>query len=316
MSKTRIILMGTSEFAVPSFENILRDENFEVLSLYAQPDKKIGRKQVITQSPTKKTALKINSNLTIHQPHSFKNEQVINKFKSLKADIAFIISYGHILPETILNSPKFGCVNLHASLLPNLRGSSPINGAILNGFNKTGITYFKLEKGIDDGDIIWQEEIPLNGNETTKSLHDYLAEFGARTCINVLNKYINGDLILKKQNHKNANFCNKLSREDGELHWGMFDADYLEKQIRAYNSWPGTYTHFKKKRLKIFDSELSEERPHKLPGTVFRTTDNKIAIRAKNKSLILKNVQLEGKAKCNIESLINGYSDFINSILE
>ena len=211
--------------------------------------------------------------------------------------------------------PRFGCVNLHASLLPLLRGSSPIQSAILQGFNKTGITYFRLKKGIDDGDIIWKEEVPLDEKENASTLHDHLAMLGGTVSVSVLKKYITGEIKATEQDNKQATYCSKLKRIDGEIIWASFSADEIERQTRAFNPWPGSFTYFIGKRMKIFGGEVCEERVHKLPGTVFLTSDSKIAVRAKNKSLILKEVQLDGKKRCSIESFVRGYGDFTKSFL-
>jgi len=315
MNKIKIILMGTSAFAVPSFESILESDKFEVLAVFTQPDKNFGRKQIKKASDVKELLINKHPDIPVFQPNNLKNSETKEQIEKLNPDIIFVISYGHLLPIDILEIPKLACINLHASLLPKLRGASPINNAILEGFEKTGISFFKLEKGMDDGDIIWKEEIPLLGNEYANELHDYLKEFGAKLSSNVLYQYANSKLQEKSQKNSEATYCNKLNREDGLIQWGLYDAEYIERQVRAFTPWPGTYTNFKNKRLKIFEVELSEERPHKLPGTVFLTASNKVAVRAKNKSLILKTVQLEGKGKCNIESILNGYNDFLETIL-
>jgi len=315
MSKQKIILMGTSEFAIPSFEKIILDDRFEVVGLFTQPDRKKGRNQKLSPSPVKEFISSKFPQIKIYTPNRLRDAQNIELIQSLSPDLIFIISYGHILSREILNIPKFGCINLHASLLPKLRGSSPINNAILEGSEKTGVTFFILTENIDDGDIIWKEEVPLINKEDAQKLHNHLAQLGAKTCCNVLYKYINGELIGEVQDHDQSTHCKKLSREDGEIKWKFDDADYIEKQVRAYNPWPGTYTYFGKKRLKIFEVELSEDRPHKLPGTVFVTEDKRIAVRAKTKSIILKTVQLEGKQKVSIEDLIQGYPNITNNIL-
>jgi len=175
----RIILMGTSEFAVPCFERVLNDSDFEVVGVFTQPDRPSGRGNKIKHSPVKDLLLADFQDIPIFQPESMKTQEISEFITSLSVDMIFIVSYGHILPERILTIPKYGCVNLHASALPLLRGSSPLEGAILQGLDKTGVTFFKLSVGVDDGDIIWQETVPLKKDETCIELHDHLAQFGA-----------------------------------------------------------------------------------------------------------------------------------------
>jgi methionyl-tRNA formyltransferase len=315
MNKIKILLMGTSAFAVPAFSKILDDSDFEIVGVFTQPDRRSGRGQEIQVSSVKDLVTKERSEVNIYQPQTLRTEESLSLVRSLNPDLIFIVSYGHILPQNILDIPRLGCVNLHASLLPKFRGASPINSAILSGLELTGITFFKLGLGIDDGAIIWQEKVPLTLDETYLDLHNHLAFLGSNVVSKVLKSYFLGQLNLITQNHKDASKCGIIRKDDGEIKWSFLDAEYIERMVRAYTPWPSAYTFFNGKRLKILSAEVSNERPHSLPGTVFITKDNSVAVRAKNKSLIVKNLQIEGKSPVLCTEFIKGYNDFIGCCL-
>ncbi len=306
--------MGTSSFAIPSFNSLLSDPSFDIVSVFTNPDRPSSRGQKVLKSAVSRN-LEGKYKGKILKPKSMKDKKMVDIIKEMKPDLIYVVSYGQILPEAILNIPKFGCINLHASLLPIYRGPSPIQMSILEGADKTGVTFFKLTKGVDDGPIIWSEEVPLSGNETYESLHDYLSVFGSKLVSNVLKKYVNGEIEPVEQDHSLMSRSVMIHKKDGLIEWGFSSAEQIERDVRAYCPWPGTYTKFKKKNLKILEVRVCEKRPHMLPGTVFME-NGRCFVRAKNKSVELLEIQLEGKKRSTILEFVNGHKDFVSTILD
>lgn len=315
MKKPKIILMGTSSFALPSFREVLDSHEFEIVAIFTQPDKKAGRGKIMTQTAVKEMILREYSDIPIYQPEKFKAPENIALIKKLKPDLIFVVSYGHILPKEVLAIPKFGCVNLHASVLPLLRGSSPIVYAILNGFKTTGVTFFKLTPKVDDGDVIFSEEIPIYYNATQDVLTEELAFLGGSLAVDVLSRYLSGELTPKPQDHSQATFTKMIEKEHGKIDFAKIDALDIERMTRAYFPWPGVYTFYNDKRLKLINVKVSNEEPSLEAGSVFLTAKQEVAISTKEGSIVINTLQIEGKRVMEAKEFIRGYGDFVGSTL-
>ena len=310
MQKTKIIFIGTAEFGLPAFEGLTRDENFEIVLVITQPDKPIGRKQVVTSSPIKIAAEK--KDITILQP-----EHIIDikeKISLLKPDVIIVAAYAQLIPEEILNLPKHGCLNLHASLLPKYRGSAIIQAAILNGDEKTGLTIIKMDKGLDTGPILAQTAINIDNNDTAETLYDKLSAMGADFMLETVKKYLAGKITPKIQDSSQASYVKEITKSDGLINWSKPATD-IEKFIRAMNSWPMAWTWQDGKQIKIISAQNQpiEINSYK-PGKTFKY-NNGLAVQCGKDALIIKKLQLEGKNALESEEFLRGHKDFIGAVL-
>lgn len=308
----RIVFFGTSDFAVTVLKGLL-SFGYIIEYVVTQPEKPIGRARVIMPSPVKKTALE--NNITVLEPHNLKKDSnFFEQFKNFNPDICIVVSYGKIIPPQYIEVPKYGFINIHPSLLPKYRGPSPIQTSILNRDKETGVTIMKLDEQMDHGPIIASVPylIPEKGH---KEIEEELAKLGAELLINILPKYINGDMKPIEQNHSRASFTKMLIRDDGKINWSVSALEILY-QIRALNPEPGTWTKWNGKILNIKKAEtlcLDSMSPD--TGEVLNLNGS-IAVTTKKCYLILKELQLEGKKSMDARSFVNGQRDFIGSKLE
>jgi len=312
-NKIKFIFVGTPDFGLPAFRALLSDSRFECLAAICQPDKPIGRDQILTPPPIKVEALK--RNLKVMQP--VKMLEIADDLKRLSPDVMVVAAYAKIVPEEILAIPRYGCINIHGSLLPKYRGASVIQAAIANGDKETGITIMKMDKNLDTGPLIAKFTIPIAPDETAESLFAKLSELGGKTIIPSLWSYINGDLKPVPQDNKEASYVGMLKKEDGRIDWNK-SAVEIERFTRAMHPWPGAWTLWQNRVLKIIKIIQVERTPHKIeaykPGQIF-LTDHVIAIQCGIDALVLEKLKLEGKHETSAESFIRGHSDFVHSIL-
>ena len=247
MKDLKVIFMGTPVFCVPILEELIKETN--VVAVVTQPDKEVGRKHEISFSPIKKVAIK--NNIKVLQPVKIKEEY--EDVTSLNPDIIITCAYGQIVPLAILNCPKYGCINVHASLLPKLRGGAPIHKAIINGYDKTGITIMYMDKGMDTGDMIAKEEVKIEDNDTAESLHDKLSAISVPLLMKTLPSIINGTNKREKQNDADATYAYNVSREEEHVSFDKSSKD-VYNQIRGLNSWPGAYAVLDDKTLVIVNN--------------------------------------------------------------
>ncbi|MDP2683755.1 MAG: methionyl-tRNA formyltransferase [bacterium] len=306
MKTYKTIFFGTPEFAVPVLECLLKLSFIDLLAVVTQPDKPVGKKQTITPPPVKTFALK--NNLTVLQPASIKSSDFIKTLKKYQPDVVVIIAYGKIITKQLLEIPQYGWLNIHASLLPNYRGASPIQAAILAGDGETGVTLMKINQGLDTGPVISQLAIPIAKHDNAETLHDKLSQLGGKIVAKDLLNYLKGDLPPQNQTQSPTPVCKTIKKEDGQINWNN-SAEKIERQIRAYTPWPGTYCYWNDKRLKIIEASVSQAKNSLSPGEV-SLIDNKIVVGCGKNSLELKIIQLAGKKPMNIQSFIKGYPDF------
>ena len=299
MKDLKVIFMGTPVFCVPILEELIKETN--VVAVVTQPDKEVGRKREISFSPIKKVAIK--NNIKVLQPVKIKEEY--EDVTSLNPDIIITCAYGQIVPLAILNCPKYGCINVHASLLPKLRGGAPIHKAIINGYDKTGITIMYMDKGMDTGDMISKEEVKIEDNDTAESLHDKLSAISVPLLMKTLPSIINGTNKREKQNDADATYAYNVSREEEHVSFDKSSKD-VYNQIRGLNSWPGAYAVLDDKNIKLWSSSITNNKYDKTPGTIINLDKNGLCVATKDGSVLIKELQIPGKKKMNIKDFING----------
>ncbi len=306
--------MGTPEFAVPSLAALLRS-SYQVVAVYTQPDKKAGRGQSVAFSPVKQLAL--SQELEVVQPDSLKVAGTVEKLASFAPDLIVVAAFGQILPPEILALPKFGCLNVHPSLLPRYRGASPIATAILQGDEITGVTIMLLDVGLDSGPILSQREVSISADDTTGSLAVKLAQAGAQLLMETLPLWIDARIQAQPQEESRASYSKVITKGDGEMDWRLPALD-LWRRVRAFDPWPGCYAWWRGKRLKLgkvvpLYGEKSGE-----PGKVIALSPPApatVGVETGDGVLGLLRVQLEGKHEMSAEEFVRGQREFIGSNL-
>lgn len=301
----KIIFMGTPDFAVGALEAILA-AGHEVTCVVTQPDRPKGRGKEIQFPPVKTCAVK--HGLTVFQPAKIKAPEAVEELKKYEAELFVVAAFGQILSSEILHMPKYGCINIHASLLPKYRGAAPIQWAILNGESETGVTIMQMNEGLDTGDMLAKTVVPICRDDTGDSLHDKLMEAGARLAVETIPLIAQGRLKPEKQNDEASCYAKMLRKSLGKIDWNQ-DAAALERLVRGLNSWPGAYTQFRNKNLKIWEAAAGQPAlvPEAEPGTVVAVTKETIEIQTGQGSLLLKSVQPEGKKRMQVKDFLLGY---------
>ena len=311
MKDLKVIFMGTPEFCVPILKALI--ENCNVIAVVTQPDKKVGRHQEISYSPIKKVA--IENNIKVFQPIKIKEEY--EDINLLNPDIIITCAYGQIIPEQILDKPKFGCINVHASLLPKLRGGAPIHKAIMYGYLKTGITIMYMDKGMDTGDIISKVEVDIDKNDTAETLHDKLMKESVPLLIETLPSIISGTNKREKQQEDKVTYAYNISRQEEHTDFNNSSLE-VYNQIRSLNSWPGAYAILDDKNIKLWFCKITNNNFNLKPGTIVNVDKDGIEVVTKDSSVLITELQLPGKKKVNIKDFINGIrkEDYIGKIFK
>jgi methionyl-tRNA formyltransferase len=304
----RIVFIGTGEIGVPTLQALLRSEH-EIVAVVTQPDKPVGRAQLVEPSAIKK-ALTGGApggrplSLPILQPARIKERQAIEEIRALEPNIIVVAAYGQILPADVLEIPKIGCLNLHASLLPHWRGAAPIQAAIVAGDRETGITVMYMDEGLDTGDIMLQRKTTILPSDTGRSVHDRLANIAPDTLLNALRLLAEGNAPRIPQDNTLATYAPKLKREDGKIDWSE-SADVIERKIRAFNPWPGAYMTIDGRNLKIFSGSVVDLNGK--PGQIL-SGEKELVIAAGKGALSLSDVQLEGKRRMSASEFLRGHA--------
>ena len=299
----RVIFMGTPDFAVGTLEAILA-AGHEVVLTVTQPDKPKGRGKVMQASPVKLCALK--HGIVIYQPKKIREKECIEYLKTFTPDIIIVAAFGQILPKEVLEMPKYGCVNVHASLLPKYRGAAPIQWAVINGDAVSGVTTMRMDTGLDTGDMIEKTEVVLAADETGGSLFDRLAREGAALCVHTMQSIEEGTAVYTKQDEAKATHVGMISKQMGHIDWRR-PAVTIERLIRGLNPWPSAYTRLNGKTFKIWKAAVEEGNSSKDAGTVVFSGKKQLKIQTGDGILSLLEVQLEGKKRMDIESFLRGY---------
>lgn len=306
--------MGTPEFAAPSLKALI-DNDYDVAAVYTQPDKEAGRGRQITSSQVKELALSLG--LEVVQPETLKEESVLSHISRSDLDLIVVAAYGRIIPSEILRIPRFACINVHPSLLPLYRGSSPIATAILQGDEFTGVTIMLMDKGMDTGPILTQRTAAISVEDTTGSLTDKLAHIGAQLLVETLPKWLNGKITPLPQDNSMASYTKVISKEDGKLDWCLTALE-LWRQVRAFDPWPGCYAKWQGKRLKVVEAKPLSEENSEETGRVMalpQGAQSIVGVKTRDGILGLIRIQLEGKRVMSAEEFIRGQRDFVGSLL-
>lgn len=298
----RAVFMGTPEFAVPTLQALI--DHHQVEAVVTQPDKQRGRGKKVQFPPVKEKA--VEHEIPVYQPQKARDEEFVEILREINPDVIVVVAYGQILPESILNIPKYGCINVHGSLLPKYRGAAPIQWAVLDGEEKTGITTMYMEKGLDTGDMIDKAEIVLDPKETAGTLHDKLMEIGANLLLETLEKLENETAVRIKQNDSESCYASMLTKEMGQIDFSK-SAREIECLIRGMNPWPSAYTSLNGKTLKVWEAEVLTENSGEEPGTVIDVTKDAIVAACKEGALKLLEVQMAGKKRMKVSAFLPGY---------
>ena len=306
----RIVFFGTPFFAVPSLQTLALGPD-EVVAVVTQPDREKGRGRKVVPSPVKEFALQ--KGIFLSQPEKVKDEAFQKTLRNLNPYLFIVVAYGQILPKSLLTIPKLGAVNVHASLLPKYRGPAPIAWAILNGEKKTGVTTMMMDEGMDTGDLLLQSEIPIGEDETTEILHDRLASLGAQVLMDTLKRVKTGEIRPIPQDQSKATYVPMLKKEDGRIDWGR-EGEVIDRQVRAFRPWPGAYTEWRGRLLKIYKGEVREGKKTGKAGTVLWVSTNFIEVETGRDSYLIKEVQLEGKRRMPVRDFLAGHPISVGTV--
>jgi methionyl-tRNA formyltransferase len=300
----RIIFCGTPHFAVPTFIHLLAQPDIEIAAVITQPDRPRGRGHQISASPVKQAA--IAANVPVHQPEKIRSPEAQDLLKQVAPDCIVIIAYGQIIPARLLDIPKFGWINLHASLLPKYRGAAPINWAIANGETQTGVTTMRIDAGMDTGGILLQQEVDIAPEETATELAESMAEAGAPLMLATLRGLAEGKLILRPQNNDEASYAPLLKKEDGQIDWNR-PAQEIYNRMRGFAPWPGAYTSFRGQTCQLWAEPFSlRTLTGGAPGTIFRE-ETQLLIACGHATLLrLLSVKVEGRKQISAVEFANG----------
>ncbi|MBO7516053.1 MAG: methionyl-tRNA formyltransferase [Lachnospiraceae bacterium] len=299
----RIVFMGTPDFAVASLDALIKNPFLDVVAVYTQPDKYRGRKAQLSFSPVKVKALEFN--IPVYTPVKIREPENIEQLKEIAPDIIVVAAFGQILPKEILELPKYGCVNVHASLLPKYRGASPIQKVILDGEPETGVTIMQMAQGLDTGDMLASVKTKILPTDTGESLHDRLAELSGPLLIRTLDAIEAGEVKPVPQNDADSCYAGLIRKEDGLLDFTQ-SAAALERAIRAYYPWPGTYTYINGLQLSILKAKILPGNTSKTPGTVTSVTTAGINIQTGDGILTVTELKLQGKKAMTVRDFLNG----------
>ena len=311
MNNYKVVFMGTPDFSVPILNGLI--ENYNVIGVVTQPDKEVGRHHEVEFSPIKKVALE--NNIKVVQPVKIRTD--FDCVLEMNPDIIVTCAYGQIIPKEILDYPKFGCINVHASLLPKYRGGAPIHRAILNGEKETGITIMYMAEGMDDGDIISQEKVIIRDDETVGELHDELSNLGVKLLLDTLPSIFEGTNDRIKQDESKMCLAKIIKKEDEIIDFDDSAINVYNK-IRGLNPFPGSYAILDNKRVKIYKARIEKSNNNSIPGTIIDVLKDGIVVKTKDDSIVIEELKQEGKKKMSAKEFLNGVKkeDLINKKFE
>lgn len=309
----KVIFMGTPDFSVGTLEALI-EAGHEVALVVTQPDKPKGRGGKMQYTPVKEVA--VAHNIPVYQPKRIREPECIEELKKYNADIMVVIAFGQILPKEILEMTPYGCVNVHASLLPSYRGAAPIQWAVINGEKVSGVTTMQMNEGLDTGDMLLKVEIPLDEKETGGSLHDKLAEAGARLCVETLDALKAGTVTPEKQGDSPTAYAKMLDKHMGKIDWKM-SAKEIERLIRGLNPWPSAYTRWNEndKGMKIWEAEVAEGQTDKAAGTVVEVAKDGFFVQTGDGLLKITALQIPGKKRMDAAAFLRGYQMETGTVL-
>lgn len=297
----RVVFMGTPDFSVPALINIAKKH--QVAAVVTQQDRPKGRGHKMQFTPVKEAAVELD--IPVYQPEKVKSPEFVEILRDINPDVIVVIAFGQILSKEILDLPKYGCINVHASLLPKYRGAAPIQWAVIDGEEETGVATMYMEEGLDTGDVIDVSRIKLDTKETGGSLFDKLADEGGRVILETLDKLEKGTAIRTPQNHEESTYAGKITKELGKIDFTK-SAVEIERLVRGLNPWPSAFTYMDDKMLKIWDADVVEGQGDN-PGTITEIGKDYIEVATGKGKLRIRELQLEGKKRMNVAAFLNGY---------
>jgi methionyl-tRNA formyltransferase len=298
----KIVFMGTPEIAVPCLEKMI-DEKHEILGVVTQPDKPKGRGKKLTMSPIKELAVK--HDIDVYQPMRARDEEFINEIRSLSPDLIIVVAFGQILPKEILEIPKFGCVNVHVSLLPKYRGAAPINWVIINGEEKTGVSTMYMDEGLDTGDIILQHEIDLNNDITAGELNDKIMYIGADLLKETVEMIAKGTAPRTVQINEESSYAPIMNKSLGKIDFSK-SAKEIHNLVRGVNPWPSSYTTYEDDTMKVWKTKVTDKDSEDKPGTIVEVDKEGIGVCTKDKVILLEEIQMPNKKRVLVSEYIKG----------
>ena len=298
-----MIFMGTPDFSVGTLEALI-EAGHEVVLAVTQPDKPKGRGKEMQYTPVKECALKYN--IPVYQPVRVREAECIEELRKYPADIMVVVAFGQILPKEILEMCKYGCVNVHASLLPKYRGAAPIQWSIIDGEDVTGVTTMQMNEGLDTGDMLLKIEIPIEDKETGGSLHDKLAEAGAKLCVETLVGLEEGNITPVPQGDMPTSYAKMLDKQLGNINWEK-DAQSIERLIRGLSPWPSAYTNWNDKVMKIWDASCVDVQSDDVPGTIIEVNKESFLVQTGTGGLEIRELQIPGKKRMDAGAFLRGY---------
>ena len=300
----RIVYAGTPEFAVPALEALIASKH-QVVAVYTQPDRPAGRGRKMKSSPVKQVAIK--AGIAIEQVESFKTDEALETLRAYKADLIVVAAYSLLLPQSVLDIPRYGCLNIHGSLLPRWRGAAPIHRAIQAGDKETGVTIMQMALGLDTGDMLYKISCPITAKDTGQSIHDQLAQDGAKALLKTLDLLISGQLKAEVQDNALSCYAHKLDKKQAEIDWSR-SAVEIDRTIRAYNPWPVAYTTKNSKPVRFFMSSAIESTVSGQIGEVVAESKQGIEIITAEGSVLITRLQMPNAKVLDVKDFINGRS--------
>ena len=288
----KIVFMGTPDFAVGTLHALAESEH-EILAVVTQPDKPKGRGKALQPTPVKEEAMRYG--IPVYQPKKVREEEFQVVLRELNPDLIVVVAFGQLIPKSILELPRYGCVNVHASLLPKYRGAAPIQWAVIDGEKESGVTIMKMDEGLDTGDMIAKTVVPLAADETGGSLFDKLSQVGAQLLLDTIPALEEGTVVCEKQPEESPTpYAAMLNKKMGLIDWSQ-DASVIECLVRGLNPWPSAYTYLKGKTLKIWQAKVVEKQHEEEPGTIIEVDKKHLVVACKTNALLIERLQLEGK---------------------
>ena len=308
----RIVFMGTPYFSVPVLDALI-EAGHEIAGVVTQPDKPKGRGKAVAMTPVKEKALE--HGLSVYQPLKVRTPEFVQVLRELKPDVMVVVAFGQILTKEVLDIPPLGCVNVHASLLPKYRGAAPIQWAVIDGEKETGVTTMMMDEGIDTGDMLEKEIVPIEDEETGDSLHDKLMAAGARLIVSTLKKIQDGTIERTPQTDEETCYARMLKKDMGDVDWSL-DAHAIERLVRGLNSWPGTYTKWNGKTVKIWKAKAVDREYEGALGEAVYVDKETILVKTGKGCLSLLELQPEGKKRMVADAFLRGYQVDLHTVFQ
>lgn len=308
----KIVFMGTPDFAVPSLKSLINE--FGVEAVFTQPDRPKGRGKKLGMSPVKEVALE--NNIPVYQPLRLKNEpETIEELKNMEPDFIIVVAFGQLLPKEVLDIPKYGCINLHASLLPKYRGAAPLNWSIIKGEKVTGNTTMLMDVGLDTGDMLLKDEVEITDNMTAGELHDILMERGGELLVRTIKGILNNEITPEKQSEEGTCYASMLNKEIAKIDWSLSAQD-IHNLVRGLNPWPVALTSYDDITMKVYQTRVEKGNTNKEPGTIIAVDKTGIKVAAGKDILVIEKLQFPNSKQLFVEQFINGNTIEVGKVLK